>query len=303
MSETSLPFTLAAAQFPVSAPRAWTEIEALLESWVAEAAGRGARLLMFPEYASMSLAHLFAPEIRTDLHAQIDSMQALREPWLELHRRLAQRHAVYLLAGSFPWRLEDGSYRNRAWLCAPDGGAQYQDKRVMTRFEREDWCIAGGGALKVFDTALGRIAVNVCYDVEFPLLARAQAEAGAELILAPSCTDTLGGYHRVKVGAQARALENQCYVATAPLVGEAPWSPAIDVNVGAAAVFGPPDRAFPDDGVIVQGEMNAPAWVYAQIDLSRVARVRAGGQVFNYRHWSDQAAAAIALPAVEVVPL
>lgn len=284
-------FTLAAAQFPVFSPNDWREVEALITRWVEEAVAHAARLLVFPEYGSMSLAHLDTAT-RSDLHGQIDAMQTHREAWLALHRRLAQAHGVYILAGSYPWRLEDGRSVNRAWFCTPNGVAEYQDKRVMTRFEREQWQISGEPELKVFDTALGRIAVNICYDSEFPLQARAQCEAGAEIILVPSCTDTLAGYHRVRVGAQARALENQCYVVQSPIVGEAAWSPAVDVNIGAAGVYGPPDRGFPDDGVIAQGALNEPAWLYATIDPAKVAQVRGEGAVFPFRHWPESCTAA-----------
>jgi predicted amidohydrolase len=289
-------FRLAAAQFPVSEPRTWDEAEATLTQWVGEAAAASARLLVFPEYAAMSLAALFDTATRNDLGLQVRALQTLRARYVDLHRRLAQMHGVYLLAGSLPWTLDDGRSVNRAWFCAPDGTADFQDKQLMTRFERESWQISGAPLLKVFETRLGRIAVNICYDCEFPLLARAQAEAGAELILVPSCTDTLAGYHRVRIGCQARALENQCVVVQSPLVGDAPWSAAIDVNVGAAGVFGPPDRGFPDDGVLALGTMNRAQWLYADIDLAAVAAVRRDGQVFNHRHWPEQ----LGVPAVQL---
>lgn len=279
-------FTVAAAQFPVFSPASWADVETMIGDWVASAVKLGAKLLVFPEYGSMSIAHLDAAT-RSDLHGQIAAMQAHREAWLALHRRLAQQHRVYILAGSYPWTLADGRSVNRAWFCAPDGGAEHQDKAVMTRFEREQWQISGEPPLKVFDTALGRIAVNICYDSEFPLQARAQCEAGAELILVPSCTDTAAGYHRVRIGAQARALENQCYVVQSPIVGVAPWSPAVDINIGAAAVFGPPDRGFPDDGVIAIGAMNEPCWVTATLDPDAIARVRNEGAVLPFRHWPE----------------
>ncbi|WP_083250574.1 nitrilase-related carbon-nitrogen hydrolase [Acidihalobacter aeolianus] len=139
-----------------------------------------------------------------------------------------------------------------------------------------------------FDVELGCIGVNVCYDVEFPLLSRRHVEAGAELLLAPSCTDTLAGYHRVRIGCQARAMENQCYVVQAPTVGEAPWSEAVDVNVGAAGVYAPPDRGLPDDGVVAVGRLNAPGWMFAEVDPARIADVRREGQVFNHRDWDGQ---------------
>lgn len=287
-------FKLALAQFGVYAPRAWSEVEATVGRWVEQAAQAGARLLVFPEYASMTLAALFTPEVQRDLHEQIAAMQALRDDYVALHARLARQNGVYLLAGSFPWRQQDGRFHNRAWLCAPSGACAFQDKRVMTRFEREQWNIAGGAQvpLKVFDTALGRIGVNVCYDIEFPAVAAAQARAGATLLLAPSCTDTAAGHHRVHISARARALENQCPVAVAPLVGDAPWSPAIDVNVGAAALYGPADRGFPDDGVLVQGDYCEPGWVYADLDPRATDLARTAGQVFNFRHGSEAAARA-----------
>jgi predicted amidohydrolase len=281
-------YRVAAAQYPVSRPASWDEAEATLSRWVAEAAAGGASLLAFPEYAAMVLPALLPQALQSDLEAQLNALQDLRERYLDLHCRLACQHRVYLLAGSFPWQVGAGRFHNRAWLCAPDGDAGFQDKRVMTRFEREHWRISGAVELKVFDTALGRIGIQICYDAEFPLPARAQVEAGAELLLIPSCTDAAAGYHRVRIAAQARALENQCYAVLSPLVGEASWSPAVDINVGAAGVYGPPDRGFPGDGVLVQGRLNQPGWVYADLDLDLVAQVRQQGQVLNFRHWPEQ---------------
>jgi len=292
---------IAAAQFPVSEPRDWAEVEQQLEAWIAEAARQGAQLLVFPEYAAMSLAALFPAAVRADLQAQLHALQALHADYLNLHASLARQHQIHLLAGSYPVQV-GGQFRNRAHLFAPNGASGWQDKWTMTRFETEQWGISAGSSLKVFDTALGRIGISVCYDIEFPLLARAQVEAGATLILAPSCTDTTAGYWRVRVGAQARALENQCAVVQAPLVGEAPWSPAVDINIGAAGVYTPPDRGLPDDGVLALGEWNQPRWLYADLDPARLERVRAEGQVFNHRDWPRQPGLA-ALSAVEVESL
>ncbi len=296
-------FRLASAQFPVSEPKDWDEYAGQIRTWVAEAANHGARLLLFPEYAAMSLAALFDQATRADLDRQVSALQSLREDYLSLHSTLAKKHGVYIVAGSFPWRLDDNRVVNRAFLCAPDGRSSWQDKQIMTRFERESWNVQGGDGLRVFHTGLGMLAINICYDCEFPLLARAQCEAGAQLLLVPSCTDTLAGYHRVRVGAQARALENQCVVVQSPLVGTAPWSAAVDVNVGTAAAYGPPDYGFPDDGVIAQGTLNQPGWVYAEVDLQEIKRVRESGQVLNYRHWPEQSTSPFNLPSVETIDL
>jgi predicted amidohydrolase len=297
------PLRLASAQFPVSEPSSWQVFAEQIRAWVAEAAQNGAQLLLFPEYASMSLAALFDVATRVDLDKQVQAMQAQRDDYVALHCELAQQHDIYIVAGSFPWQCEDGRVVNRAWICAPDGRSSWQDKQIMTRFERESWNVVSGDGLRVFQTKLGVIAINICYDCEFPLLARAQCEAGAQLLLIPSCTDTLAGYHRVRVGAQARALESQCLTLQSSLVGTAPWSAAVDINVGRAALYGPPDFGFPDDGVIAQGVLNQSAWLYAEVDLDGIERVRQSGQVLNHQHWYEQNACAIAMPKVEIVDL
>lgn len=278
---------IAAAQWPIFAPADWAALEGTLDRWVADAATQSAELLVFPEYGAMSLTGLFTAAIQQDLAAQLDALQALHAQWLALHARLARQHGVHILAGSYPVH-DDGGYRNRAHLFAPSGAAGFQDKWTMTRFEREHWGISAGRMLKVFDTALGMIGISICYDIEFPMLTRAMVQAGAMLILAPSCTDAAAGYWRVRLGAQARALENQCVVVQSPLVGDARWSAAVDVNVGAAGVYSPPDRGLPDNGVFALGEWNTPQWLFADVDLSLLRRVRNDGQVLNHRDWASQ---------------
>ena len=292
---------VAAAQYPIDRLEGWAAYEAKLVRWVAEAAAGGAALAVFPEYGAMELASL-EPATMGDLAGSIDSVSRLLPQVDALHARLAAEHGLYVLAASAPRRMPDGTVRNTARLFAPNGKAGAQDKRVMTRFEREQWGVAGGEGLAVFDTALGRLAVLICYDSEFPLLARAAVEAGAEVLLVPSCTDTLHGYWRVRIGAQARALEGQCFAVQAPTVGEAPWSPAVDVNRGAAGVYGPPDRGCPEDGVLALGTEGEPGWVFADLDMALVAQLRADGSVLNTRHWPEQPGAA-PLPPVTVVDL
>jgi predicted amidohydrolase len=301
-------FTVAAAQYPIDRLGSWQAYKSKLVRWVESAAREGAQLLVFPEYGGMELASLFGPEVERDLRRQLGAVAGIEAEVAGLHADLARRTGVYILASSAPALAGEGVYRNRARLASPDEGhAGAQDKVVMTRFERERWGVSGGSELRVFPTALGRIGVAICYDVEFPLIVRRLVEAGAELILAPSCTDTVRGYHRVRVGAQARALENQCLVVQSPTVGEAAWSPSVDVNIGAAGVYGPPDVGFPEDGVLVRGRMNEPMWLFAELDLDRMAEVRAHGQVLNHRDWPEQeaatATAVAALPFGQASPV
>lgn len=291
-------YTVAAAQYPVEQLADFAAWRAKLAHWVSEAAASGARLAVFPEYGGMELTAL-DPASVADLHGSIAALQPLIASIDAAHAELAAQHGLHILAASLPVRGDDGRYRNHARLFTPGGRMGTQQKIVMTRFEREVWNIAGarprgdiagGGPIRVFETALGRIGVAICYDAEFPLLVRAMAAAGAELILVPSATDTLHGWHRVRVGARARALENQCYVVQSPVVGEALWTPSLDVSHGAAAIFGPPDLGFPEDGVVAQGVVDAPGWVFGEVDLDAVAAVRRGGSVFGFAHWGEQLA-------------
>lgn len=279
---------IAAAQYDISFLRDWHEYENKIGRWVDQAACNGAQLLLFPEYGSMELASLFSKEVQRSLGKQLESMQTLLERFSGLFRSLSAHYNVYIQAGTFPVKLEDGSFRNRAFLFDPEGHAPYQDKLQMTRFENEQWFIRSGSDIQIFETRFGRVGINVCYDSEFPLIARKQVEAGANLILVPSCTDTLAGYNRVRIGCQARALENQCYVVQSPTVGEALWSEAVDINIGAAAIYTPVDYGFPDDGVLAMGELNKAQWVFADLALKKIETVREEGQVFNYRDWPGQ---------------
>ncbi len=277
------PFQIALAQYPIEFHADFSAYARKVEQWVAQAVENGAQLLVFPEYGSMELVSLLPEEIREDLAASLDGMARYWDDFDRLYEALSRRYQVYVLAPSFPRER-----KNIAVFYGPEGKIGEQGKNIMTRFEREQWHVHANSGIRIFDTKLGVIGVAICYDSEFPLIARAMVDQGATLILVPSCTDSLAGYYRVRIGAQARALENQCYVAQSPTVGEAPWSPATDVNIGSAGLYGPPDLGFPATGVIVEGELNVPCWVYAEVDLAKVETVRQQGSVLNHKHWSEQ---------------
>lgn len=284
---------VAAAQYDISYFTTAADFTAKLDCWVSEAAANRAQLLLFPEYAAMELCSLLSPELQQDLHGQLAAMQAFLPLYLDTCRRLAKNYQVTLVAGSFPVAVTDVTgerYVNRAYVLHPDGREDYQDKQMMTRFENESWAISPGGEIKVIATAVGKVGISICYDSEFPLIARRQIELGADFILVPSVTESVNGYHRVRIGSQARAMENQCYVVHAPLVGEAPWSPAVDVNNGCAGIYTPVDRGFPENGILQQGKMNEVGWVYADLDLQQARQIRNNGQVLNHRDWPLQQA-------------
>ena len=191
---------------------------------------------------------------------------------------------------------------NIAHIFGPTGAKGSYEKIMPTPWERNPWQITAGRELKVFDVGFAKVGLLICYDIEFPLLSRALAEAGAEIILAPSNTETEWGYWRVRTGAEARALENQVYTVHAPVVGASSWSAACPNNCGMAGIFAPSDVGFPPGGVLALGEMNTPQWVYADLDLDLIADVRRSGGVQTYNHWMEQPGAT-QLPPANVIDI
>lgn len=279
---------IATAAYPLDWFENWAEYEAKLSGWVASAAAQHADLLVFPEYGAMELASLGGRGAANDLETAMQTVAGHAVAADALHDRLARAYGVYILAGSGP--VADSGKRpvNRARLFGPDGAMGHQDKQIMTMYERAPMDVRPGGPLRVFDTGFGRVGVLICYDVEFPQLARTLVEAGVEIILAPSFTEQLSGYWRVRIGAMARALEGQCIVAHAPCVGAGIGCPAMGASSGAAAIYGPPDLGFPETGILAEGRQNEPGWVFAEIEQDSVARVRKEGHVRNFAHWAEQ---------------
>lgn len=293
---------VAAAQYPIGQPASLEEWQAKIAAWVAAGAATGAELLVFPEYGAIEQAAALGPEVYGNLTTTLERVAALAEARTAFHAELAARHGVHILVGSGPARTGSGRFVNAAQLVTPSGAVGVQEKLIMTPFEH-DWGVTAGGPLRVFETALGKFAVLICYDSEFPLLARAAVEAGADAILVPSCTERISGYHRVRTGAMARALENTVATVQSPTVGDALWSPAVDHNVGAAGIYVPPEHGVSDTGVLAEGALNAEQWVYAAADLAALRRLRTGGEMRNFADWPAQPGAEPLRHTVETVPL
>ncbi|EBA17347.1 hydrolase, carbon-nitrogen family protein [Roseobacter sp. SK209-2-6] len=277
---------IATAAYPLDWLDSWAQYEDKIASWVSTAATQGADLLVFPEYGAMELSTLSGKEVAMDLQASIHATSERMEAAAELHLKLAAEYRVHILGASAPIEAEYALPVNRAEFYSPTGQRGHQDKQIMTVFERNPWHIGSGGPLKIFDTALGKIGVLICYDSEFPLLGRALAEV--DVILVPSCTEALSGYWRVRIGAMARALEGQCVTVMSSIVGPADWSEAVDMNTGTGGIFAPPDLGFPATGVLSEGEMQNPGWTYAEVDLNSIVQVRKAGAVRNRSHWPEQ---------------
>lgn len=276
---------VAAWQYPIELHASFDAWRAKIDRAASDAKAAGAELLVMPEYSSMELTAILPRDEQVDLQTQLSGMQRLVGDYLTALSDTAKQHSLAIVGGSFPERVVD-LVHNRLRVFGPRGDSVLVEKLQMTRFERELWGIVGGSAQPVIELGPIRLGVAICYDAEFPLIVRRLVDAGANVIAVPSCTDGLAGYHRVRVACAARALENQCYVVQAPTVGIAPWSIALDENVGAAGVFAPPDKGFPSDGIVAMGPLDQGHLVIADLDLAKLDAVRRDGQVLVHRDWS-----------------
>jgi predicted amidohydrolase len=258
--------------------------------------------LVFPEYGAMELAAPAGAAVVASLETSLEAVSAARDRIDAVHADLAERYKVHILGASGPRLGADGRYRNTARFFAPSGRSGAQDKLVMTPFEH-DWGIVPGDTPQVFETSLGRIGVAICYDSEFPLLVRAMVEAGAAVILVPSCTEFVSGYHRIRTAAMARALEGTCVTVVSPTVGDSAWSPAVDYNNGAAGIYVPAERELSDTGILAEGGLNAPGWVHATVDLAALAGLVDRGEMHNRADWRLQPGGTQSPPAATIASL
>jgi len=235
-------------------------------------------MALFPEFFN-------APLMGMETHvSSVDSIRMLAgftDQIVEEVARLAVSYNINIIAGSMPV-MEDGDLYNVAFLCRRDGTIDQQRKIHPTPHEKRAWIMQGGDALKVFDTDFGKIGVLICYDVEFPELARLQSDQGMQILFVPFWTDTKNGFLRVKLCAQARAVENECYVAIAGSVGNLPKVDGADIQYAQSAVYSPSDFAFPHDAVMAETTPNTEMTLIVDVDLEKLQELQNEGSVRNY---------------------
>jgi len=266
---------------------------------VETAADYRCHLMVFPEYFTSQLLTL--GDIKRPMPEQIRGLARQVPRLVELMGELARKHRLHIVAGSIPvsGNSNDTVY-NESFFFSPSGSHGVQGKLHMTRFETEEWRVSPRSTLKVFETELGRIAITICYDVEFPELARVAARAGAYILVVPSCTDDRQGFLRVRYCAHARAIENQMFVIQAPTVGSIPMVPAVSLNYGQASILTPSDFSFARDGILAEGTPNQEAMVIGELNLKTIAESRQDGTVLPLR---DSQLTASVTASMEVVSL
>lgn len=288
---------VAAVQYQVRKIDSFEDFSQQVEYFVETAADYRADFVLFPEFFSVQL--LSQPELKHLPSVEgIKKLSDLEGAYLELMANLAKRYGVYIIGGTHPMRRGDKIF-NMSPFFSPDGKYQLQPKLHITPSERKHWGITGGDDVLVIDTPKARIGINICYDSEFPEFARYLADQGVEILFVPYCTDDRQGYYRVRYCCQARAIENQIYVATAGIIGNLPSVPAMDIHYGRAAVFTPSDFQFARDGIQAEADSNVETLLVTDLDIDDLYRARASGSVtprldrrkdlFEYRFVGDPA--------------
>ena len=201
---------------------------------------------------------------------------------------LAVSYNVNVITGSMPLFDENEEVLyNVSYLCRRDGTVEEQRKIHITPHERSAWVIEGGNKVQVFDTDAGRIGILICYDVEFPELARLLALEDMDILFVPFWTDTKNGYLRVRHCAQARAIENECYVMICGSVGNLPQVESLDIQYAQSSVFSPSDFAFPHDAIMAETTANTEMVFFSDLDLDKLIHVRNEGSVNNLKDRRD----------------
>jgi predicted amidohydrolase/GNAT superfamily N-acetyltransferase len=235
-----------------------------IEYFVDTAACYDSHLLVFPEFVTAQLFSTFERDI--ELLPAVNRLAAMETEINEIFSSAAVRHKLYIVGGTTPVQRGDKLF-NVAHFYTPAGNIYTQDKLHITPAERDAWNIQPGENLRIFETPVGRLAIVVCYDIEFPELVRLLVEHGVDIILTPFATDERKSYLRVRYCAQARAVENMVYVVLSGNVGGLTHSPSMFLNYGQAAICTPSDFAFPMDGIAAEGVVNTSSVVIGDLDL------------------------------------
>lgn len=236
--------------------------------------------VLFPELFN---APLMAPYNHLSNADAIRQLALFTEPLKNRFSEMAISYNVNIITGSMPEILPDGRLQNVGFLCRRDGTTERYEKIHITPSEKNSWGMVGGNQVKAFDTDCGKIGILICYDVEFPELPRILADQGMKLLFVPFMTDTQNGYMRVRLCAQARAIENECYVAIAGCVGNLPKVNNMDIQYAQAAVFTPSDFAFPSNGIKAEATPNTEMTLVADVDIHLLMELHNHGSVHNLK--------------------
>jgi len=255
------------------------EVMQQVEYFVDAVSGYRSDFALFPEFFN-------APLMSEYNHlSESDAIRKLAQHTTEIVKRfseLAISYNINIITGSMPELVENELF-NVGYLCKRDGGIERFEKLHITPDESKVWGLQGGQKLETFDTDCGKVGVLICYDIEFPELSRLMADEGMDILFVPFLTDTQNGYSRVRNCAQARAIENECYVAIAGSVGNLPKVHNMDIQYAQSMVFTPCDFAFPTNGIKAEATPNTEMILIADVDVSLLRELNQFGSVRNLK--------------------
>ncbi|MCF8267944.1 MAG: bifunctional GNAT family N-acetyltransferase/carbon-nitrogen hydrolase family protein [Ignavibacteriales bacterium] len=255
------------------------ELMQQVEYFVDAVSGYRSDFALFPEFFN-------APLMSEYNHlSESDAIRRLADYTEEIKNRFAELAISYninIITGSMP-EVVDNQLFNAGYLCKRDGGIERFEKLHVTPDEKKVWGLQGGNILKTFDTDCGKIGILICYDVEFPELSRLLAIDGMDILFVPFLTDTQNGYSRVRNCAQARAIENECFVAIAGSVGNLPKVHNMDIQYAQSMVFTPCDFAFPTNGIKAEATPNTEMILIADVDIDTLRELNQFGSVRNLK--------------------
>ncbi|HEY4554048.1 MAG TPA: GNAT family N-acetyltransferase [Bacillaceae bacterium] len=273
--KTSYPVRICVVQYMMRQISSFEDFANQVEYFTDVASDASSDFVVYPEIFTsqlMSFLNEKSPALA------IRKLTEFTEPYIELFTDLAVRYNVNIIGGSH-FVEEDGEIFNISFLFRRDGTIEKQYKIHITPNERLWWGISRGDRVHVFDTDCGKIAIQICYDIEFPELARIAVDKGANIIFTPFCTDDRQGYLRVRYCAQARAVENQVYTVISGTVGNLPQTENMDIQYGQSAIFAPSDFEFARDGIVGETNANIEMVLIGDVDLEVLRRQRQNGTV------------------------
>lgn len=277
----SSPVRVCVVQYNMRPIVSFDEFATQCEYFVDIASGYKSDFAVFPEIFTLQLLS-FLPRERPG--KAVRTLAGFTGQYIDVFQSLAIKYNVNIIGGSHYTEEQDDIY-NVAYLFRRDGSIEKQYKLHITPNERQWWGVKPGKSLNVFETDRGKISIQICYDIEFPELGRLAAESGAQIFFVPFCTDVRHGYLRVRYCAQARAIENQVFVATSGCVGNLPFVENMDINYAQSCIFTPSDFPFSREGIAGECQPNIETVVISDVDLDVLKRSRMGGTV---RNWVDR---------------
>lgn len=270
---------IATCQLQSRAVSGFDEFMKQIEYFVDVAADYEADFIVFPEMFTVMLLSAEPKEL-----TPLEAIEALSDYTPRIRQRLSEMALAFninIIGGSHPTRMPDGDIHNVAYVCLRDGSIHAQEKIHPTPNEAYWWNIKGGDSIDAIPTDCGPIGVLICYDAEFPELARRLVDEGARIIFVPFCTDSRQGYMRVRYCSQARAIENQCFVVMSGNVGNLPNVANMDIQYAQSCILTPCDFPFARDGIAAEASENVETLTISDVNLADLSWARAEGTVQN----------------------